>query len=93
MQKMLTKIPPMTDKRSKYWDQPKTNEIIIDADVALMPNAVFDLLADYSGSMPSGIYAGKMWKARYQQGWELRWYSDAAEQGHFHMNRREIKVI
>lgn len=55
-------IPPITDPLGKHWHQPKRDGIAIDAEVAVMTRADFDLLAEYSCSTPTGVYPGKMWK-------------------------------
>lgn len=78
-------IPPMMHPSSKYWEQPALSEIKIDAQRAYMSRATFDELAEYSTSVPSGVYEGKMWKARILLllpsneltpvlRWHLRWY-------------------
>ena len=47
----------------KHWDQPPTSDILIDDEYALMTQATFNRLAEYSASTPSGVYPGKMWRA------------------------------
>jgi len=44
------------------WSQPKISEILLDDEYALMTNESFNKLAEYSFSMPTGVYVGKMWK-------------------------------
>lgn len=44
------------------WHQPERTKVLIDATHALMTKAVFDSLAEYSTTMPSGVYPGKMWR-------------------------------
>jgi hypothetical protein len=55
-------IPPMTDPLGKYWDQPSTENILLDDTHALMDQKTFEELNDYSCSNPTGAYEGKMWK-------------------------------
>ncbi len=55
-------IPPITDPMGRNWDQPAPKEILLDATHALMTRASFERLAEYSASVPSGVYPGKMWK-------------------------------
>ena len=55
-------IPPITDPLGKHWRQPDMSQVLIDDDSAIMSKAVFDELAEYSTSMPSGVYPGKCWK-------------------------------
>ncbi len=79
-------IPPMTDPMGRYWHQPAPENILVDATHTLMTSATFAGLAEYSASVPSGIYPGKMWKRhdgafdrafRSRGGlpvWRLCWY-------------------
>ena len=87
-------IPVITDPLGKYWDQPSLDDIAIDDDVAMMTPKAFDELLDYSASIPSGKYAGKMWKACYRDGWYLRWYEDDPEDASsLFIRRRKIVVV
>lgn len=71
---MINKIPPITEPIGASWQQPKREDVVIDELYALMTQADFDLLKNYSNSLPSGVYAGKMWK-RFESGmWYLVWY-------------------
>lgn len=68
-------IPAMTDPLGRHWQQPRSEDILIDGSHAVMDRQTFCSLADYSRSMPSGVYAGKMWKAITQDGRPfLCWY-------------------
>lgn len=99
-------IPPMTHKLSAHWRQPHRDHILLDAKHAVMDVATFALLAEYSTSMPSGVYEGKMWKARCHRGmqhgrivwvepekWQLRWYGFCEEPNSCSNNFREIIVV
>lgn len=55
-------IPPITDPMGSGWYQPDRWLIEIDKTHALMPRRVFDGLHEYSGTKPTGVYPGKMWK-------------------------------
>lgn len=69
------KIPQMTHPLSKGWSQPDTTKILITDVRAVMSKKIFDDLAEYTTSIPTGVYAGKMWKANTVEGvWILRWY-------------------
>lgn len=70
-------IPPITDPRGRLWDQPNQEDILVDDKVAVMGKSTLGKLREYSVTIPTGAYAGKMWKSRYVGGWVLRWYSDA----------------
>lgn len=71
-------IPECTHPLSKHWNQPKNIDIQIDDTHALMSKKSFDGLPIYSCSIPTGVYAGKMWKAhdRLNDVWYLRWYEN-----------------
>jgi hypothetical protein len=55
-------IPIITDPLGKYWEQPDRRQIQIVDGAACMTRKTFDQLAEYSGSVPTGVYPGKMWK-------------------------------
>jgi len=71
-------IPECTHPLSKHWDQPKNTDIEVDDLYALMSQQSFEELKEYSCTIPTGVYAGKMWKAhnRLNGNWYLRWYED-----------------
>lgn len=79
-------IPPMTHPLSKHWNQPDRSLIILDDKYALMSKEVFDKLHEYSTSIPTGVYEGKMWKAQkwiwegdeiaIERGWAIRKFLD-----------------
>lgn len=67
-------IPKITDPLGRHWEQPACEEIQIDQLHALMSERSFAALHDYTGSQPSGVYSGKMWKAKYGNLWFLCWF-------------------
>lgn len=92
---MKNRIPPMTNPLGKHWAQPNHENILIDDTHVIMSSKDFNSLAEYSNSIPSGVYVGKMWKAVAQDGRVfLRWFGlvegrdDACSN-----NQREIIVI
>jgi hypothetical protein len=74
----LYSIPPMVHPLSKGWTQPSVESIRFDGDCARMTMETFGQLMDYTGSTPTGVYAGKMWKSQPNPGgaWYLVWFSD-----------------
>lgn len=46
----------------KAWDQPDRRAFLVDDHHAVMTRATFTELAEYSGTIPSGVYPGKLWK-------------------------------
>ena len=71
-------IPECTHPLSKHWDQPKNTEIEVDDSHALMSKKSFDELLEYSMSVPTALYVGKMWKAN-SGCWYLRWVEPDVE--------------
>jgi hypothetical protein len=55
-------IPPITNPLGKHWPQPPLNAIVIDDTHALMSEATLKVLPEYSCTIPTGVYPGKMWK-------------------------------
>lgn len=90
-------IPPITDPLGKYWHQPQTNNILIDNEYAVMSESDFKQLADYSFSQPSGVYIGKMWKAKFYpndvETWFLCWFGRHELDGFCSNNYRAILII
>ena len=66
----------MTHELGRYWDAPNISEIEVDEESALMSESAFRKLKNYSSSIPSGVYEGKMWKCETKDGWYLRWYQN-----------------
>ena len=94
----------MTHEMGRYWEQPNPSDIEVDGTHALMVKQTFDKLHEYSGTNPSGVYDGKMWKAERQirqpNGsykstgiWFLRWYSACEDPTKCAINTRELIVI
>jgi len=86
-------IPNMVHPLSKHWDQPSRKDIAIDDMYALMGRESFQQLKRYSTSIPTGIYEGKMWKARIGGKWFLRWFGIENKEGLLPLLIREIIVV
>lgn len=67
-------IPPITDPLGKHWRQPNPENFAIDCTHALMTEADFQMLPEYSTTVPSAVYSGKCWKSERRGVWYLRWY-------------------
>lgn len=78
-EKEKSKVPPITDSLGKFWDQPNRHKILIGKTHATMSDKSFNALSEYSCSIPSGTYTGKMWKRRSSRGWKLAWYGAVRE--------------
>lgn len=72
---MSNNIPAMPAEWAPYWRGPDRSEIVFQGPDAVMTHKAFDMLLDYTGTMPTGVYDGKMWKTRLEGSWYLRWYS------------------
>ena len=81
----------------KYWKQPNLASIQVDETHALMSLADLRQLAEYSCSIPTGTYVGKMWKCRVEekdeQYWQLVWYDEHEDPKLLAIKRRRILVI
>ena len=88
-------IPPITDPMGQGWEQPSRQSIEIDDKHALMNRATFNALHEYSRSIPSGVYPGKMWKIHNFETdkWYLRWYSASYDPAMCSINVREIIIL
>jgi hypothetical protein len=71
----LTVIPPIVDPLGGGWGQPERENILVDDTHAVMSEADFERLAEYSCSIPSGVYPGKMWR-RHNGAFDHRFLSD-----------------
>jgi hypothetical protein len=70
----IDSIPEMADPLGKHWHQPDRSLIKIDESFARMDINTFNKLPEYSRTLPSGVYEGKMWKAIGENSSLLRWY-------------------
>lgn len=84
----------------QHWDQPHPGEITIENGVAFMTAATFKKLKNYSCSLPSGTYQGKMWRKAvvYEEQhitarWKLCWYVDIDMPGQIGIQYREISIL
>lgn len=85
-------IPPITDPLGAHWRQPHPVNILIDDTHAIMSEQAFKLLHEYTTTIPSGVYPGKMWKANIKAGvWMLRWFGDGGPTQCTN-NQREILI-
>jgi hypothetical protein len=93
-------IPAMTDPMGAHWPQPCHAAVLVDDTHAVVSTADFLLLREYSGTLPSGVYPGKMW--RRHNGihdpqcsvpvWLLCWYGDSPHPNRCSINSRILLV-
>lgn len=77
----------MTNPMGRYWEQPATDKILVDGEVALMERSTFEQLSEYSASIPTGVYPGKMWRRNdgiydaqaTKTVWMLGWFGECPD--------------
>ena len=89
----------------RHWKQPDRFSIEIDDTHALLTQKQFDDLAEYSATLPTGVYEGKMWKrhdgvyvARTQAEreacpWLLMWFGPSEHPDKCSINHRRILIV
>ena len=93
-----TAIPEMSHPWSKHWPQPDPREILVDSTHAVMSLETFRKLPEYSCTLPSGVYEGKMWRRREPYSpevfgvtkWYLMWYGPSEDPLQCSINHRQI---
>lgn len=84
------------------WNQPPRDSIAIDATHALMTRGTFEALVEYSGSLPTGAYPGKLWRrhdgifdrqSKEPPKWLLGWYGPTADPSKVSINFREVLIV
>ena len=73
----MSPIPVMTNPQGAYWRQPDPSKITFYRDRAYMTQQTFGELLNYSTTVPTGVYPGKMWRTYGRRGWQLCWWEDA----------------
>ncbi len=87
-------VPLMTHPLGRYWDQPSREAIAFVDGEAQMTERTFAELKNYSHTLPTGVYEGKMWRALEPHGgWSLVWYGVAVDPGQCSIEHRPIRVI
>lgn len=88
----MNNIPVITNPLGKVWKQPDTKNILISYKYAAMFESDFNKLLEYSSSIPSGVYIGKMWKMKRGETWYLAWFSECEDPNYVNNNYREILI-
>ena len=96
-------IPKMTNPLGRHWHQPSSNDMLFDEDCVIMSKDEYTQLVNYSATLPSGTYEGKMWKGlqgyRDMFGkivgtkWFLFWYYDVEDKDQIGIETREILIV
>lgn len=90
----------MTHPLGQHWKQPEREMILIDDTHALMSKATFEKLSEYSCTIPTGVYEGKMWRRHdgifdphcpvEKRRWLLGWFGFSDDLDKCSNNFREI---
>lgn len=86
-------VPPITDRRGNAWKQPNPKEFAFDEhnDYVLMTFKQFEQLREFSETIPTSIYSGKMWRGSDDgQTWFLHWWDESQRTKH---HLREIILV
>jgi len=76
------------------WKQPDRTQVLIDETHALMTKAVFESLAEYNTTMPSGVYSGKMWRqSNGAHEWLFCWYGPTTDREKCSVNSRKVIFV
>ena len=87
-------IPDMTHELSSGWKQPRKKGIDIHDKFVMMSEEDFNLLYEYSGSTPSGVYEGKMWKSEGAIGeFFLKWFDNPDSENKCTIQIRKIVIL
>lgn len=86
-------IPQMTHPLSRHWHQPKRDQVAVYDDIAIMDRQTLTELPEYSASIPSGAYEGKMWRRQVRDQWFLCWYAPSDDPAMLQINRRPIRLL
>jgi hypothetical protein len=94
-------LPALESPYPGAWPQPPLESILIDETHALMSRATFESLAEYSTTMPTGVYPGKLWRrhdgaydrncAPAARRWLLCWYGPVRD-GKCPIEFREVLI-
>jgi len=63
-----------------------------DVDVLLSERQLSEL-AEYTTTLPSGVYPGKCWKRKSTNGWLLCWYGEETPQHQCPIDFRHVLVV
>ena len=87
-------IPEITNPLGRSWQQPDLRKIKLNDEYAEMDEQTLQELLEYSRSMPTGVYEGKMWRAMSQEGWLLCWYAPSKnDENYCSVKRRRIQIV
>lgn len=86
-------IPPITSPLGQRWEQPSRKFIDLDNSHAFMSEQTFKGLKEYSFSIPTGRYEGKMWKRCIKGEWFLVWFAPGTNHNQLRIEKRRILIV
>ena len=89
----MIKLPQMTHPLSRCWDQPPADQVAVYDDIAIMDRSTLAQLNEYSTSIPTGAYEGKLWRRANGEAWLLCWYGPSKHPAMVSINSRPIRLI
>jgi len=90
----VIELPQMTHPLSRHWHQPSADEMAVYDDIAIMDRSALQRLPEYSTTIPTGAYEGKMWRrANGPDKWFLCWYGPSEDPDMVSINSRPIRLI
>lgn len=63
---MKTAADMRQDEEARWAERRARMDMLLDETHAVMDRATFDALMEYSASIPTGVFRGKVWKAHRQ---------------------------
>jgi hypothetical protein len=89
----VIELPQMVHPLSKYWSQPSRHQVAVYDDIAIMDRSTLARMADYSLSIPTGAYEGKMWRQSNGGSWRFCWYGPSDDPDKVSIHSRPIRLI
>lgn len=86
-------IPAMTHPLSKNWRQPTRESVHLFDDKAFIDRGDFNILPEYSCTIPTGVYEGKMWKRREGVEWLICWYGPSLDPDECRIHYRKLVIV
>ncbi|QDH83961.1 hypothetical protein Axy10_024 [Achromobacter phage vB_AxyP_19-32_Axy10] len=71
----------------------RTIDWVISDTHCMLPKEDFDRLSEYSATMPTGVWPGKVWKAEVGGVWYIRWYGIVPGDDRVCSNNQRIAVV
>lgn len=87
-----TTIPPVPTFAFTL-KQPNRADVLISDEEALLSKEAYNMLQEYSRTLPTFKCAGRMWKAVIDGESYLRWFSEIDHKNQIHVLQRKIRIF